>query len=179
MDNNVLLVVDVQTALIEEHPYNEQKVINNIKRLITVARDNKIEVLYVRHDDGKGGDLEYGTNGWQIYDKVAPNNNEKVFDKQYNSAFLKTGLKEYLDSKKINAIILVGLQTEYCIDTTCKSAFEYGYKIIIPKETNTTFDNKYLSGERLYEFYNYKIWDKRFANVLSVEEVIRILKDNY
>lgn len=178
MNNSVLLVVDVQTALIEKNPYNKQKVIDNIKRLISVARDNKKEVLYVRHDDGKGEELEYGTDGWQVCNQIAPNNNEKVFDKQYNSAFLKTGLKEYLDSKKINTIILVGLQTEYCIDTTCKSAFEYGYKIVIPEETNTTFDNEYLSGEELYKFYSNKIWNNRFANVLSVEEVVKILMYN-
>lgn len=68
--------------------------------------------------------------------------------------------------------ILVGLQTEYCIDTTCKIAFEYGYNVIIPEETNTTFDNEYLPGNMLYELYNYKIWDKRFANVIPVKEVI-------
>jgi nicotinamidase-related amidase len=178
MDNVALLVVDVQTGLIEDHPYNEKKVIDNIKKIISFARDNKKEVIYVRHDDGKGEKLEYGAVGWQVYEEIAPNNNEKIFDKQYNSAFVKTGLKEYLNSREINTIILVGLQTEYCIDSTCKSAFEHGYKIIIPEETNTTFDNEYLSGEKLYEFYNYKIWNKRFANVLSVEEVIKILTED-
>lgn len=102
MNNSILLVVDVQTALIEEHPYNEQHVIENIKKLISVARDNEKEVIYVRHDDGKGEELEYGSDGWQIYYEIEPYNNDKIFEKQYNSAFLKTGLKEYLDSKKIN-----------------------------------------------------------------------------
>lgn len=176
MSNTVLLVVDVQTALIEGHPYNERNVVDNIKRLISAARDNGKEVIYVRHDDGKGEELEYGNAGWQIYYELTPYNNEKLFDKRYNSAFLKTGLKEYLDSRGIDTIILVGLQTEYCIDTTCKCAFEYGYKIIIPEETNTTFDNRYLSGKDLYEFYNYTIWNKRFASVLSVEQVIGIMK---
>lgn len=81
----------------------------------------------------------------------------------------------YFESKEIDTIILVGLQTEYCIDATCKSAFDNGYKVIIPEETNSTFDNEYLTGEKLYEFYNYKIWNKRFANVIPVEDVIRIL----
>jgi nicotinamidase-related amidase len=178
MSKSVLMVVDVQTALVKEHPYNEQKVIDNIKELISIARDNKKEVLYVRHDDGKGGELEYGTDGWQIYADVAPNNSELIFEKQYNSAFHKTGLRGYLESKEIDIIILVGLQTEYCIDATCKSAFDYGYKVIIPEETNTTFDNEYLSGNKLYEFYNYKIWNKRFANVIPVEDVIKILAEN-
>ncbi|OIK16186.1 cysteine hydrolase [Bacillus sp. MUM 116] len=178
MPKCVLLVVDVQTALVNEHPYNERKVIENIKNLISVARDHEKEVVFVRHDDGVGTELEYGTDGWQIYDEIAPNKDEKVFEKQYNSAFLKTGLKEYLDTKNVNSIILVGMQTEYCIDTTCKNAFEFGYKLIIPEETNTTFNNEYLSGEKLYEFYNFKIWNKRFASVLPVDQAINILKEN-
>ncbi len=175
MGKIVLLVVDVQNALIKEHPYNEQKVIENIKKLILTARNSKKEIVYVRHDDGKGTELEQGTEGWQIYDDIAPDDSESIFEKQYNSAFHKTGLREYLESKETDTIILVGLQTEYCIDATCKSAFDYGYKVIIPEETNSTFDNEYLSGEKLYEFYNYKIWNKRFADVLSTDEVIKRL----
>lgn len=177
MKNIALLVVDVQTMLIEEHPYNEQRVIENIQRLISVAREKEKEVLYVRHDDGVGEDLEYGSDGWQIYHKITPLPKEQIFEKHYNSAFVKTGLKEYLDRNEIDTLILVGLQTEYCIDATCKSAFEHGYKIIIPEGTNTTFDNEYLSGQKLYEFYNYKIWNKRFADVLPLDQILNLLEN--
>ncbi len=175
MSKIVLLVVDVQNSLIKKNPYNKQKVIENIEKLIFTARDNNKEVIFVRHNDGKGTDLEKGTDGWQIYNGIAPNSSEFIVEKDYNSAFHKTGLREYLESKEIDTIILVGLQTEYCIDATLKSAFDFGYEIIIPKETNTTFDNEYLSGDKLYEFYNYKIWNKRFADVLSTDDVKKIL----
>ena len=178
MSNIVLMVVDVQNALIKEHPYNEQKVIENIKKLILTARGNNKEVIYVRHDDGEGTEFEKGTDGWQIYNEIAPNSSEYIVEKKYNSAFHKTGLREYLENKEIDTIILVGLQTEYCMDATLKSAFHYEYKIIIPEETNSTFDNEYLSGERLYEFYNYKIWNKRFASILPMDDVIKILLGN-
>lgn len=178
MSNSVLMVVDVQTGLIKEHPYNEEKVIGNIKKLITHARDSHHDVIYVRHDDGIGEELEYGTDGWQIYHEIAPAKDEKIFEKKYNSAFFKTGLKEYLETKKIDTIILTGLQTEYCIDATLKSAFDHGYNLIIPDQTNTTFDNEYLSGEKLYAFYNYKIWKNRFASILSVDEVCKFLLEN-
>lgn len=147
---------------------------DNIKKLISAVRDNGVEVVYVCHDVRK---IEQSEDEWEICEEIAPNMGEMIFYKQYNSAFYKTRLKEYLESKGINTIILVGLQTEYCIDATCKSAFEHGYKVIIPEETNTTFDNEYLSADKLYEFYNFKIWDKRFAYVLPVEEAIKILSE--
>ncbi len=178
MSNLVLLVVDVQNALIDAHPYNEHKVIENIKKLIANARENKIEVIYVRHDDGEGTEFEQGTYGWQIHDSIAPKDSERIFEKKYNSAFVKTGLKDYLQSRNIDTIMLVGLQTEYCMDATCKSAFENEYKIVIPEETNTTFDNEYLTGQKLYEFYNYKIWNKRFADVVSINEAMQMLQGN-
>ena len=67
-----------------------------------------------------------------------------------------TNLREYLNSKNIDTVILTGMQTEYCIAATLKSAFDYEYKIIIPMDSNTTFDNEYLAGEKLFKFYNYK-----------------------
>lgn len=176
MNNAALLVVDMQRDLVKEHPYNERKVIDNIKNLLCSARKNDVEVVFVRHDDGPGTELEKGTDGWQIYDEIAPQDGEYIVDKEYNSAFRKTGLREYLNSKNIDTIILTGMQTEYCLDATLKSAFDYEYKIIIPKETNTTFDNEYLTGEKLYEFYNYKIWNKRFAQVMDMEDVVKIIE---
>lgn len=175
--NCVLMVVDVQAALIEDHPFNELKVIENIKKLISVARDNGKELVFVRHSDREGGGFVQGADGWDIYEEVKPIGQEKIFDKYYNSAFIKTGLKEYLEAKNIDTIILTGLQTEYCIDATCKSALEHGYKVIIPEETNTTFDNEFLSGEKSYQYFNFKIWNNRFGTVMPVEEVINILKD--
>ncbi|AWK52484.1 cysteine hydrolase [Clostridium beijerinckii] len=157
MNKTVLLVVDFQEGLVVGNPFNKENTINNIKLLIKECRHKKVEVIYVRHDGGKGGELEFGSEGWQIYNPIAPKEGEKIIEKKYNSAFKNTELKEYLNEKNIGTIILVGMQTEYCIDTTCKVAFEHGFKLIIPEETNTTFDNEYMSGKEIHDYYNFKI----------------------
>jgi nicotinamidase-related amidase len=131
-------------------------------------------VIYVRHDDGAGSDLELNTRGWQIYEQIAPAPGEKIFDKRFNSAFRKTGLKDYLDQKEYHTIILTGMQTDYCIDATCKVGFEYGFDIIIPEDTVTTFDNGLLTAKQLNDYYLHKIWNKRYAKVKSFQEVIDI-----
>ncbi|MSR91508.1 cysteine hydrolase family protein [Inconstantimicrobium porci] len=177
MKNMVLLVIDVQNALVEDQPYRCEEVIQNIKSLIDTARSNDVEVLYVCHDDGKGSELEKGTYGWQVYDLIAPVQGEKIIDKNFNSAFHRTKLRDYLEEKKIKSLMIIGMQTEYCVDTTIKSAFDYEYKMYIPEGANTTFDNDRLSGEVIHRFYNQDIWDKRFADVISMDEALKIIKN--
>lgn len=174
MGKIALLVVDVQGQLVQGKPYNIDLVLANIKRLITAARLNSCEVIYIRH---KGKNIPKDEEHlWDIFEDVKPEENEIIFDKSYNSAFYNTGLKDHLDGQGIETLILVGLLTEYCIDTTCKVAFEYGYDVNIPENTNTTFGNEYLPPDKLYNLFNYKIWDKRFAKVMPVGGVVEFIE---
>ena len=96
--------------------------------------------------------------------------NEKVFQKRYNSMFKETGLKEYLDQQGIEKLVLCGMQTEYCVDTSVKVAFEHGYKLVVPEGTVTTFDGDDIPAETINEFYE-NIWDERFADVLDYKTI--------
>ena len=72
--------------------------------------------------------------------------------------------------------MIIGLQTNYCIDATIKSAFERGYKVIIPKGTNSTFDNKYMSGEVTFKYYNEEVWEGLVESV-TMKKAIELLKE--
>lgn len=175
MNKMVLLVVDVQNAIVMEHPYEEEKVLGNIRALIAQARKNNIEVIYVRHDDGVGTEFEVGSETWQIHAAVAPKDDEKIVDKQFNSAFHNTNLQAYLTEKGVDTIMLVGMQTEYCIDATVRSAFDLNYKIFVPEQTNTSFDNPYMQAQQLIDYYNTFIWNGRYAQLLPMEEALQQL----
>lgn len=175
MTNAALLVVDVQNALVLAKPFAVEEVISNIKRLIKKCRDKNIEVIYIQHNGKIEDELEPNSDGWQIFGEVSPNTNEKIINKTYNSAFKETILKKYLDDKGIKQLVITGMQTEYCIDTTCKIAYEYGFKIIIPEKTNTTFNNGNILAEHLYEHYNFNIFNGRFAIVENIEDTIERL----
>jgi nicotinamidase-related amidase len=172
MENTALLVVDVQNALVLAKPFEIEEVISNIKKLIERCRENSVEVIYIQHNDKIGEELEPNSEGWKIYRDISPNTNETIINKHYNSAFKETNLKEYLDSKGIDQLIITGMQTEYCIDTTCKIAFEYGFKVVIPAKTNTTFNNGSLLAKDLYEYYNFNIFNNRFGVVENIEDTI-------
>lgn len=168
-----LVVIDVQEAMVKEGPYACDQVIKNIKHLIEQARSNNIEVIYVQHIGEAGSILEEDSEGWQIYHEIAPLTGEPIFTKHFNSAFRQTGLQSYLKEKEIERLILTGMQTEYCIDTTIKVAFEYGFDIVIPEMTNTTYDNELFTGQELYKYYNHMIFKNRFALVEGMEETLK------
>lgn len=100
-------------------------------------------------------------------------NHEKIFDKRVNSAFKETGLLEYLIDKGEKDIIIVGLQTDYCIDATIKCGFEHEFNIIVPAYANTTVNNKFMSAEQSYQYYNEFIWNGRYAECISLDETIK------
>ena len=177
----ILLVVDTQKGCFNEKLYLFETIKKNIKQLITLARENNVEVVYVQHDDGPGTDLDKSADNYEIYEEFAPRDGEKRFEKNVNSAFHPmTGLTEYLQSKGEKDIIAIGVSTDYCMDATVKSGFERGFNIIIPEYTNSTYDNPYFDKEAAYHYFNDFMWNKRYAKVISFEQATELLqsKDN-
>lgn len=85
-------------------------------------------------------------------------------------------MKDYLKQSGEDTLIIIGLQTDFCIDASVKSAFENGYKVIVPQGANSTFDNEYMDKEKSYKYYNEFIWSNRYAQCISVEETIALMK---
>ena len=173
----ILLVVDTQKGCFDERLYAFETVRNNIKQLITIARENNVEVVYVQHDDGQGTELDKTADNYEIYEEFAPREDEKRFEKNVNSAFHPmTGLTEYLKSKGEKDIITIGVSTDYCMDATIKSGFEKGFNMLVPSYTNSTYDNPYFDKETAYKYYNEFMWGRRYAKIITVEQAIQLLQ---
>lgn len=168
-----LIVIDIQEGLVNEKPYDAKNLIANTKAIIQHFRDQNIEVIFIRHSENEGL-LATGSDNWHVYHELKPQGNEKIFNKYYNSIFKDTGLKEYLNRKNITDLTFVGMQVEFCIDTSVKVGFEYGYKITIIEDGISTFDNEYLPADKILSFYKEKIWRNRFAQLKTTNEMLSI-----
>jgi nicotinamidase-related amidase len=58
-----------------------------------------------------------------------------MIKKETPDAFHKTNLHQKLKSKGIEKLVIAGLQTEYCIDTTCRRAYSLGYEVVLVRCT--------------------------------------------
>ena len=128
-----------------------------------------IEVIYVRHNDDE---LLTGSRDWELYEAIAPEDDEKIFDKHYNSVFKGTHLQAYLDSQAIERLIIIGMATNYCIDTIIKVAFELGYNVTVIKGGTAIFDDMKITAEQLVDYYE-NIWNGRFAQVVELENMLK------
>lgn len=172
----VLLVIDTQKLITNEKLYCFETFVTNVKKLIASARANHVQVIYVRHDDGVGKELTIGADGYDIYKDFEPLNGEKIYDKRVNSAFKETGLLEYLTAAGETEIIITGLQTDYCIDANVKCGYEHGFHVIVPEKANTTVDNRYMTAEESYHYYNDFMWKDRYAECISVDKVVERMR---
>jgi nicotinamidase-related amidase len=171
--STALLVIDLQRGMFTAgpEPHEGEAVLSRVAGLIEQARDQGIPVLHVRHDGGAGDPLERETPGWEIHSAVAPRAGEPIIDKTRCSAFYDTGLQEELQRRGIQRLIVAGMQTEYCIDTSCRAARDLGYQIVLVKDGHTTFDSPVLSGAQIVAHHNQTLKGGGFVDLLEAAAV--------
>ncbi len=141
-----LLLIDIQQGIMDKKPKHLTNFAELLDDLLLSAKGSNCEVIWIRHHDEE---LPQGSPQWEIWERRHLVTHHKIIDKTYNSCFKDTHLHDYLQSKHISQLIMMGLQTEYCFDTSVKVAFEYGYNIFIPQGGHLTFDTPTLSGDSI------------------------------
>lgn len=145
----VLLLLDVQEGMLSGRkavPAAAQ-VKNNIATILNHARYKAIPpplIIHVRNDGGSGEPDELGTPGWQLIHKPLPG--ELIIDKSKNNAFAGTMMEKLIPGDAV--IVVVGLQSDFCVRATCGAALHRGNSVLLIRGSHTTFDRlEVLHGE--------------------------------
>jgi nicotinamidase-related amidase len=154
--DTALLVVDVQVGVVDWAGLGDmgEDVLANIHGLLSRARAGGVPVIYIQHDSGAGGRLEAGTNLWRIHPSIAPADGELVIGKRASDSFYETPLKSELDQRGIKHIVVVGCRTQYCVDTTCRSATAHGYDVTLAGDAHMTMGNETLTEAQIIAHHN-------------------------
>ena len=166
MNNSALLIIDVQRGLfsIENYPiYNQERLLSNILKLIKKARNAKVQIFFIQHNDSKGKLLETGTKDWEIHPRLKPKEEDIIIQKYHSDSFFETNLDKKLKNQKISHLIIIGLVTPMCIDTTVRSAISHEYKVTLIRDAHSTIDSDVLTASQIIAHHNDVLqW---FANV--------------
>jgi nicotinamidase-related amidase len=149
----VLLVVDMLKYF--AHPEGRvyipstRAIVPRIDRLLRGWRQTGGTVVFTRHCHRGPEDLgmlgrffsDYircGERDSEIIEELTPLPSERVFRKNTYDAFHGTGLDEYLSVNGVDQVLVTGVLTQMCCETTARSAFVRGYEVYIPADALTT-----------------------------------------
>jgi nicotinamidase-related amidase len=186
-ENAALVVVDVQKGFEEAGfwgPRNNPAADDNIAALIDVWQATERPVVFVRHDSGKAGSpLRTGYAGNELKDYVEQRRGkgagpELFLTKTVNSAFLGTpDLGAWLTQAGIGQLVLVGIQTNMCVETTARMGGNLGYDVVVPLDATHTFDlvgpfGWRRTAQELAEATAVSLHGGGFARVVTTGEVV-------
>ncbi|KWU52695.1 cysteine hydrolase family protein [Pseudomonas palleroniana] len=154
---NALLIIDMQTGLYDgpEKPFERERVLGTINQLIQRARKAQAPIFVARHTGPEGSPIAAGSALWQLWPglDVDPAR-DHLFDKTRPSCFLGTRLAQQLAAAQVNELVIVGMKTQFCIDTTCRMAAELGFSVVLPEDGHTCMDTPALKAEAIIEHHN-------------------------
>ena len=156
--DTALLVIDVQSGVVDwSQPTSggSDEVLIQINELLTRARATRTPVIYIQHDgQEEGHPLAPGTPGWKIHPAVAPAAGELVIHKRACDSFFETSLQNELTAKGIKRLVIAGCRTQYCIDTSCRSAVALGFDVTLAKDAHMTIDTATLTAAQVIAHHN-------------------------
>ncbi|MCY4360974.1 MAG: cysteine hydrolase [Gammaproteobacteria bacterium] len=159
--NTALLVIDMQNDFCAREGYVQRvlgmevgqssEVAGSINQLVEVARDNRVTVIWIKaaydphyipdnmlsklRQAGSTNEIlcEEGSWGAEFFG-VSPLDGELVITKHCYNAFFDTELDAVLQQQCVKTLVVTGVATNVCVDSTIRDGFMRGYNIVVPEE---------------------------------------------
>lgn len=191
-DKTALLIIDMQNDFVSDKGYLGLKgqslsmvreTIPAMKRLLEYFRKNQMQVIYTQTLHYRYTNTENwvsrtaqksldpsicvpGTWGAEIIDELKPLENEAVVVKHRYDAFLDTDLHVVLRAGGIENIVIVGTQTNLCVDTTARTSYMMDYVTVLAEDCISTPET---------EFHKPVLdnFQKNFGYVMASSEVMK------
>jgi len=154
---NALLVIDMQQGLFRGpvSPHFAGTILSNICLLIEKARQAQVPVFFARHTGPDDSFFSEQSPLTQLIPEMGVNaEHDVVFVKKYPSCFRDTSLHIELSKRGIKQLVIAGMKTEFCVDTTCRAAPGLGFRTVLISDAHTTMDNSYLSANEIINHHN-------------------------
>jgi nicotinamidase-related amidase len=148
------LIIDMQHALCsgEEAAFGIDHVTEKINALSRRARASGTPVILIQHEEDEGP-LQFGSEGWALAAGLLTAAEDIKVRKRTPNSFHQTDLHQRLQDLGVSRLVICGLQTEFCVDTTVRQALPLGYGVTLVADAHSTTDGA-LSAEQVIAHHN-------------------------
>lgn len=150
-----LLIIDVQQGLYtgpNAVEYREDTLanINSLSEQAHAAAG--VPVIYVQHE--ADDELVHGSREWQLADGLDSAPGDLMVRKRGSDAFHETDLAAHLAARGVTSLVVCGLQTEVCVDSTVRRALALGYPVTLVADGHSTAPNGVLAVRDVIAHHN-------------------------
>jgi nicotinamidase-related amidase len=145
--NEALLIIDVQNDYFAGGKMQLEKpeaALNQIEQVLNHFRKAGKMIVFIQHVAKSASATFFleNTFGVEIHSALAPKNNGKEFiiQKRFPNSFLKTQLQKVLTSNQVDSLVICGMMTHMCVDSTTRQAADLGFQCTLLSDACATKD---------------------------------------
>jgi nicotinamidase-related amidase len=170
-----LLVIDVQQALCsgEQAAFDIARVIDNVNGLSQRARAAGLPVVLVQHEEPEGP-MQHGSAGWALADGLLTDAADVRVRKTTPNSFHGTDLQRVLQERGVKRLVVCGLQTEFCVDTTVRQALALGYDVVLAADGHSTADGAITAAQAIAHHNRTLRWMGGFDATIAVQPAAEV-----
>ncbi|KAA8680158.1 cysteine hydrolase family protein [Clostridium sp. MT-14] len=150
----------------------------NASKVLAFFRKNELPVFHVQHISSEKDAAFFlpDTKGMEIHKSVFPSDGELRIMKHTPDSFFQTNLKKELDSQKVDHLVICGMMMHMCVDTTVRSARNFGYSVTLIENACATKDliwnNTIIPASTVQATFMAAL-DNSFANIMDADGWIK------
>ena len=195
MSRTALIVIDVQESFRVRPNWqlvNHPDIAERVDRLVRAAREKDDLVVWVLHTEpGTGGAFDPAEGHVRLIDGLEPLPTETIITKTSHNAFTTTNLQQFLTQHGVSEIVVCGIRTEQCCETTARIGSDLGYDVVFVTEATATMalahwsirdqasveeilaDPRTLTADQVAERTEY-VLAGRFATIRTLDELTAV-----
>jgi nicotinamidase-related amidase len=131
--------------------------------------------VFVQHEDADDPNMKAGAPGWQLAAGLARLDGDTVVHKTYRDSFADTDLAAVLTTSGTQRLVVTGLASELCVQSTASSALLHGYDVTLASDAHTTVPAE-LPGGRLDAEAIVAFVNRSFATMRHPGRTVEVLR---
>lgn len=179
--SKALIIIDIQNDYFQGgncELVNPLEASLKAKEVLEYFRKNHMPVFHVQHINIREGATFFlsNTKGVEIYENVKPLEDEIIIQKNFPNSFLQTNLEVELEKQNIKELVICGMMSHMCVDSTTRAAFDLGFECTVVHDACTTKDLEFLGhkikASDVHDSFMSALGSV-FAKVVSVEDILK------
>jgi nicotinamidase-related amidase len=167
-----LLIIDVQRVLCEGRyrAFESERVIERINAVSRKARAAGALVVVIQHESDVHGSMAYLSDAWKLAPALETHPGDTFLRKSATDSFHQTALQSLLKAHGVTELVVCGMQSDFCVDTTTRRALGLGYPVILVSDGHSTIDNDVLAAPQIIAHHAVTL-----ANIESFGPRVRLM----